>query len=170
MLRPRRPLETVPFFSIMQAPVVPSVIRLTASGDLSLLEENLVIDVKSGWFIDTKSTGKLPTYYYGENRNLSTDLGRCSDLRRLYGIRRGVGVVAEDEKEKTIHIAVYVPWRRWGSSGPLLYLKSTKLPFLIYARWRNFELYRGELQNNTLSEELSVLLLSKESLWTNSSK
>lgn len=162
--------------SIMQSPVVPSIFRLTASGDLYLFEENLVVDVKNGWLIKTKNFGKLPTYYYRDGghddrhiSSLSKDLAKCSDLHKLYGIRKGIGVVAED-REETIHFAVYVPWRRWRISGPLLYLKSTKLPFLIYLHRRNFELYTGKLRKDTLSVKLNALLLSKKDSWIDCSK
>ena len=115
-------------FSIMQSPIIPSYVRPgTSSGDLYLFEENLVVDVKSGR-LDGK-TG-LPTYYYGKNANLSKDLKRISDMHRLYGIRKGIGVVAEDEEY--IHLAIYVPWRRWRREEPLLCLKSPKLPLLVY--------------------------------------
>jgi hypothetical protein len=51
-------------------------------------------------------------------------------MHRLYGIRKGIGVVAEDEDY--IYLAIYVPWRYWRVQGPLLQLKSLKLPFAIY--------------------------------------
>ena len=115
-------------FSIMQSPMIPSHIRPgLASGDFYLFEEDLVVDVKSGQL--DKETG-LPTYYYSRKSNLSSDLGKISDIHKLYGIRKGIGVVAEDEKY--IYLAVYVPWRRWRVQGPLLRLKSPKLPLLIY--------------------------------------
>jgi len=108
-------------FAIMQAPITPSYIKPgAASGDLYLFEENLVVDVKRGW-VDSE-TG-YPTYYYGE-KGLSHDLKSISDLHALYGIRKGIGVVAEDED--SIYFAVYVPWRRWQRDGPLLFLKSVK--------------------------------------------
>lgn len=51
-------------FSLMQAPITPSYIRPGASsGDLYLFEENIIVDVKSGW-LDGET--KLPTYYYGK--------------------------------------------------------------------------------------------------------
>jgi hypothetical protein len=110
-------------FSIMQAPITPSYIRPGAtSGDLFLFEENLVVDVKGGWL--HKKTG------YPERRDLSRDLKNVSNMHTLYGIRKGIGVVAEDEKH--IYLAIYVPWRRWRTQGPLLLLKSLKLPLLIY--------------------------------------
>lgn len=156
-------------FSIMQAPVVPSVVRLTASGDLYLFEENLVIDVKGGWLVEEEGIGKLPTYYYGKGRNLSSDLGKCSDLHRLYGIRKGVGVVAEEEE--AIHLSVYVPWRRWRADGPLLYLTSAKLPFLTYIHRANFETYKGSIRGGTLAVELEALMLfEREGPWTDGSK
>jgi len=115
-------------FSIMQSPITPSYIRPGASsGDLYLFEENLVVDVKSGR-LDRKT--ELPTYYYGREANLSVDLGKVSDLHNLYGIRKGIGVVADEGEH--IHFAVYVPWRRWRVEGPLLHLRSLKLPLLVY--------------------------------------
>jgi hypothetical protein len=62
-------------FSIMQSPITPSYVRPgSASGDLYLFEENLVVDVKTGW-LDSR-TG-LPTYCYGKGCkkvSLSKDL------------------------------------------------------------------------------------------------
>jgi hypothetical protein len=114
-------------FSIMQAPITPSYIRPGAtSGDLFLFEENLVVDVKGGWL--HKRTG-YPVYMH-KRRDLSHDLKNVSDMHTLYGIRKGIGVVAEDGKH--IYLAIYVPWRRWRIQGPLLLLKSLKLPLLIY--------------------------------------
>jgi len=103
-------------FSIMQAPITPSYMGPgTASGDLYLFEENLVVDVKTGW-LDGK-TG-LPTYRYDKREkderkevSLSRDLKNISDMHKLYGIRKGVGVVAEDGDY--IYLAIYVPWRIW---------------------------------------------------------
>ena len=117
-------------FSIMQAPITPSYMGPgSASGDLYLFEENLVVDVKTGW-LDGK-TG-LPTYCYSKDckKGLSGDLKDISDMHKLYGIRKGIGVVAEDRDY--IYLAIYVPWRRWRVQGPLLLLKSAKLPFIIY--------------------------------------
>jgi hypothetical protein len=117
-------------FSIMQAPITPSYMGPgTASGDLYLFEENLVVDVKTGW-LDGK-TG-LPTYCYGKDcgKGLSGDLKNISDMHKLYGIRKGIGVIAEDGDY--IYLAIYVPWRIWRIQGPLLQLKSAKLPFIIY--------------------------------------
>ncbi len=115
-------------FSIMQAPIIPSYIRPgSASGDLYLFEENLVIDIKTGQ-LDEET--KLPIYYY--KGGLSKDLRKISNMRNLYGIRKGIGVVAEDEDKDYIYLAIYVPWRYWRVQGPLLLLKSLKLPFIIY--------------------------------------
>lgn len=114
-------------FSIMQSPITPSYIRPGASsGDLYLFEENLIVDVKSGQ-LDGK---ELPTYYHGREANLSADLKKASNMRNLYGIRKGIGVVADEGGY--IHLAVYVPWKRWMVEGPLLHLKSLKLPLLAY--------------------------------------
>jgi len=113
-------------FSIMQAPITPSYMGPgTASGDLYLFEENLVVDVKTGR-LDGK-TG-LPTYCYGKNcrKGLSGDLKNISDMHRLYGIRKGIGVIAENGDY--IYLAIYVPWRNWRIQGPLLQLKSAKPP------------------------------------------
>jgi hypothetical protein len=113
-------------FSIMQAPITPSYIRPgSASGDLYLFEENLVIDIKTGQL--ARKT-KLPTYYY--KGGLSKDLRNIGNMRNLYGIRKGIGVIAEDKDY--IYPAIYVPWRYWRVQGPLLLLKSLKLPFTIY--------------------------------------
>jgi len=145
-------------FSLMQAPITPSYIRPGASsGDLYLFEENLVVDVKGG-HLDSK-TG-LPTYYYKDS-NLSQDLKKISDLRYLYGIRKGIGVVAEDEDY--IHLAVYVPWRRWRVDGPLLYLKSAKLPLLVYMqrfRDRGIEPHKAHIQGNKLGIYVEAYVLS----------
>jgi hypothetical protein len=112
----------------MQAPIIPSYIRPgSASGDLYLFEENLVIDIKTGQ-LDEET--KLPIYYY--KGGLSKDLRKISNMRNLYGIRKGIGVVAEDEDKDYIYLAIYVPWRYWRVQGPLLLLKSLKLPFIIY--------------------------------------
>ncbi|RLG79762.1 MAG: hypothetical protein DRO13_05305 [Thermoprotei archaeon] len=142
----------------MQAPITPSYIRPGASsGDLYLFEENLVVDVKGG-HLDSK-TG-LPTYYYKDS-NLSQDLKKISDLRYLYGIRKGIGVVAEDEDY--IHLAVYVPWRRWRVDGPLLYLKSAKLPLLVYMqrfRDRGIEPHKAHIQGNKLGIYVEAYVLS----------
>jgi len=117
-------------FSIMQSPVTPSYVRPGASsGDLYLFEENLVVDVKSGQ-LDGNGETELPTYYRRGRFGLPEDLEKISNMRRLYGIRKGIGVVAD--KGGYIHLAVYVPWRRWIVEGPLLYLKSLKLPLLVY--------------------------------------
>ena len=126
-------------FSIMQAPITPLYMGpSSASGDLYLFEENLVVDVKTGW-LDGK-TG-LPTYCYGEGcmKGLSRDLKDISNMRKLYGIRKGIGVIAEDGDY--IYLAIYVPWRIWRIQGPLLLLKSAKPPFIIYMN--NIE-YTGE--------------------------
>jgi hypothetical protein len=126
-------------FSIMQAPITPLYMGPgTASGDLYLFEENLVVDVKTGW-LDEK-TG-LPTYCYGKDcrKGLSGDLKNISDMHKLYGIRKGIGVIAEDGDY--IYLAIYVPWRIWRIQGPLLQLKSAKPPFIIYMN--NIE-YSGE--------------------------
>jgi len=111
-------------FSIMQSPIIPSHIRPgRASGDLYLFEENLVVDIKTSNAIEDG----FPTYYIGE-RNLRTDLKEIGELRYLYGIRKGIGVVADDGV--FIRLAVYVPWR--GTKSPLLDLSSPRLPLLIY--------------------------------------
>jgi hypothetical protein len=126
-------------FSIMQAPITPSYMGPgTASGDLYLFEENLVVDVKTGR-LDGK-TG-LPTYCYGKDykKGLSGDLKNISDMHKLYGIRKGIGVVADEGDY--IYLAIYVPWRIWRLHGPLLRLKSAKLPFIVYMN--NIE-YTGE--------------------------
>ena len=117
-------------FSIMQAPITPLYMGpSSASGDLYLFEENLVVDVKTGW-LDRK-TG-LPTYRYDKRKKvgLSRDLKNISDMHKLYGIRKGIGVVAEEGDY--IYLAIYVPWRIWRIQGPLLQLKSAKLLFIIY--------------------------------------
>ena len=116
-------------FSIMQAPITPSFIgSWPASGDLYLFEENLVVDVKSGWL--DKET-KLPIYKYEKpHEDLPGDLENIRDMGRLHGIRKGIGVLAEDKGY--FYLAIYVPWRNWRTQGPLLQLKSAKLPFIIY--------------------------------------
>ncbi len=145
-------------FSLMQAPITPSYIRPGASsGDLYLFEENLVVDVKGG-HLDSK-TG-LPVYYYKDS-NLSQDLKKISNLHYLYGIRKGIGVVAEDENY--IHLAVYVPWRRWRVDGPLLYLKSIKLPLLVYMqrfRDRGIEPHKAHIQGDKLGIYIEAYVLS----------
>jgi len=111
-------------FSIMQSPIIPSHIRPgRASGDLYLFEENLVVDVKTSNAIEDG----FPTYYIGR-RNLRTDLDGIGRLQHLYGIRKGIGVVADDGV--FIRLAVYVPWRDIRS--PLLDLSSPRLPLVIY--------------------------------------
>ncbi len=146
-------------FSLMQAPITPSYIRPGASsGDLYLFEENLVVDVKRG-YLDSK-TG-LPTYYYNRDDNLPKDLKKISNLRYLYGIRKGIGVVAEDENY--IHLAIYVPWRRWGVENPLLYLKSIKLPLLVYMqrfRDRGIEPHKARIQGDKLSIYVEAYMLT----------
>jgi hypothetical protein len=136
-------------FSIMQAPITPSYIRPGAtSGDLFLFEENLVVDVKGGWL--DRETG-YPVYMY-KRRGLSHDLKNVSDMHTLYGIRKGIGVVAEDGKH--IYLAVHVPWRRWQIQGPLLLLKSLKLPLLIYMNNvsdRGVELPKAIIKDGRLS-------------------
>ncbi len=110
-------------FSIMQAPITPSHIRPgIASGDLYLFEENLVIDVMRGHFLGGEQ--KIPSA-----GNLREEVEKIIEGSRwLFGIRKGIGVVLEEEDY--IHLAVYVPWR--DLSSPLVHLKSLKLPFLIY--------------------------------------
>ncbi|MEM4561374.1 MAG: hypothetical protein QW123_00640 [Desulfurococcaceae archaeon] len=156
-------------FSIMQAPLVPSIIRKTASGDIYLFEENLVVDVKMG------ELGKdgLPTYYRkheGRKRTLYSDLNKCKRLDWLYGIRKGIGVVAEERKD-IFHFAVYVPWR--GPRNPLIHLKSAKLPFLLYIHRKNLQMYIGSVQGNKLTVELEAIAFTKKrrgtSHWINSS-
>jgi hypothetical protein len=111
-------------FSIMQSPIIPSHIRPgRASGDLYLFEENLVVDIKTSNAIEDG----FPTYYIGR-RNLRTDLDGIGRLQHLYGIRKGIGVVADDGV--FIRLVVYVPWRDIRS--PLLDLSSPKLPLVIY--------------------------------------
>jgi len=111
-------------FSIMQSPIIPSHIRPgRASGDLYLFEENLVVDIKTSNAIEDG----FPTYYIGR-RNLREDLKGIGELRYLYGIRKGIGVVADDGV--FIRLVVYVPWRDIRS--PLLDLSSPKLPLVIY--------------------------------------
>jgi len=120
-------------FSIMQAPVIPSYVKSgIASGDLYIFEENLIVDIKKGEIGSRKHSA--PTYYYGKNNNLLSDLKRVSNIRHLYGIRKGIGVVAED-RYGDIHLAIYVPWR----DGPLLHMKSTKLPLFIYMNRIGFD-------------------------------
>jgi len=114
-------------FSIMQSPIIPSHIRPgVTSGDVYLFEENLVVDVKSSNSID-EETG-LPTYYYGKKTNLRKDLNKIGSSRKLYGIRKGIGVVSDEGA--VIRLAVYVPWR--SPMKPLLYLESPKPPLFIY--------------------------------------
>jgi hypothetical protein len=111
-------------FSIMQSPIIPSHIRPgRASGDLYLFEENLVVDIKTSNAIEDG----FPTYYIGR-RNLRDDLNGIGRLQHLYGIRKGIGVVADDGV--FIRLAVYVPWRDIRS--PLLDLSSPRLPLVIY--------------------------------------
>jgi hypothetical protein len=111
-------------FSIMQSPIIPSHIRPgRASGDLYLFEENLVVDIKTSNAIEDG----FPTYYIG-SRNLRKDLKGIGELRHLYGIRKGIGVVADDGV--FIRLVVYVPWR--DIKSPLLDLSSPKLPLVIY--------------------------------------
>jgi hypothetical protein len=111
-------------FSIMQSPIIPSHIRPgRASGDLYLFEENLVVDIKTSNAIEDG----FPTYYIGR-RNLRDDLDGIGRLQHLYGIRKGIGVVADDGI--FIRLAVYVPWR--DIKSPLLDLSSPRLPLLIY--------------------------------------
>ena len=116
-------------FSIMQAPITPLFAESWhASGDLYLFEENLVVDVKSGRL--DKETG-LPTYKYGEpNRDLPRGLEEIRDMSKLHGVRKGIGVLAEHKGY--FYLAIYVPWRDWRTQGPILQLKSAKLPFIIY--------------------------------------
>ena len=146
-------------FSIMQAPITPSYIRPGASsGDLYLFEENLVIDVKKGWL----KNNAYPTYYYGKDNNLSVDLKKISDLHFLYGIRKGLGVIAEDEE--CVHLAIYVPWRRWRLEGPLIYLKSVKLPLLLYMHRigdRGIKLHEAFLHNNELTVYINLYQLDR---------
>jgi len=145
-------------FSLMQAPITPSYIRPGASsGDLYLFEENLVVDVKRGYL--GSKTG-LPVYFY-KGRNLSQDLKKISKLHYLYGIRKGIGVVAEDENY--IYLAVYVPWRNWRVEGPLLYLRSTKLPLLVYMqRFKDggIEPHKARIQGSKLGIYIEAYVLS----------
>ncbi len=143
-------------FSIMQAPITPSHIRPGASsGDLYLFEENLVVDIEGGW-IDSKT--KLPT-----KENLSAHLRKISNLHYLYGIRKGIGVIADEDKY--IHLAIYVPWRLSREQGPLLYLKSVKPPLLVYANKftdRGVELHEAWIKGDELTALVDAYLLDDE--------
>jgi len=111
-------------FSIMQSPIIPSHVRPgKASGDIYLFEENLVVDIKTS---NTTKYG-LPVYF-GKKRSINTDRKGISNLQYLYGIRKGIGVVADDGV--FIRLVVYVPWR--DIRDPLLDLSSPRLPLLIY--------------------------------------
>jgi len=104
--------------SIMQAPLTPSpIIPGAPSGDLYLFEENIIVDVKGERLRNP--------------RELMRALKRGSDLERLYGIRKGVGVVYEENGGgcRGIVFEVYVPWR---GMSPLLRLCSAKPPVLLY--------------------------------------
>jgi len=119
--------------ALMQAPITPWPFIGAVSGDVYLFDENLIIDIKSGWLNEEG----LPTYYIrrgGKTLSLKTDLRKISDMERLYGVRKGIGVVAQDGKMK-IHLAIYVPWK--GPTSPLLHLTSIKPPILFMAH-RNF--------------------------------
>ncbi len=139
-------------FSLMQAPITPSYIRPGASsGDLYLFEENLIVDVKGSWF-DKES--RLP-----RKRNLFKDLQNISLLRYLYGLRKGIGVVAEDGNY--IHLAVYVPWR--GVNDPLLSRASVKLPLLVYMqrfRDKGIEPHKACIQGNKLGIYVEAYMLT----------
>jgi hypothetical protein len=77
-------------FSIMRAPITPLYVGpSSASGDFYLFEENLVVDVKTGWL--DGGTG-LPTYCYDKCKEgrLSRDLRNISDMHKLYGIRKAL--------------------------------------------------------------------------------
>ncbi len=152
-------------FSIMQAPITPSHIRPGASsGDLYLFEENLVVDIKGGQ-IDPKI--KLPTYYKRKKKSgkeekwsLSNDLKKISDLHHLYGIRKGIGVVADDGSY--IHLAIYVPWRLSREQGSLLYLKSVKLPLLVYVNkftGQGVELHEAKIRGNKLTAVVDAYMV-----------
>jgi hypothetical protein len=135
-------------FSIMQSPIIPSYIRPgVTSGDVYLFEENLVVDVKSSNRVD-RETG-LPTYYHRKTRtSLAGDLRNIGRSSRLYGIRKGIGVVSDDGV--VIRLAVYVPWR--GPKKPLLYLESPRLPLFIYVNnigKRGVDPHRLEIRGDT---------------------
>jgi len=126
--------------SIMQAPMTPSpIIPGASSGDLYLFEENIIVNVKNP-------------------REWWKALGRSSNLKSLYGIRKGIGVVDEKNRGggKSIVFKVYVPWRR----SPLLDLSSVKPPVLLYP----LLIERGEFKLPTLKAggevELELLVLS----------
>ena len=96
----------------------------------------------------------IPTYYHKE-KGLSGDLKKISDLHYLYGIRKGIGIVTEDNTY--IHFAVYVPWRKWQREEPLLYLKSVKLPMLIFmSKFRGgfIEPHKAVVKDNGISLEI----------------
>ncbi|WP_048162789.1 hypothetical protein [Thermogladius calderae] len=148
-------------FSIMQAPIVPSHVRPgLSSGDIYLFEENLVVDIKGGW-IDSKT--KQPTYYYNSKYNLSMELKRIADLHYLYGIRKAIGVVADEEKH--IHLAIYVPWRLSREEGSLLHLKSIKPPLLVYMNKstdKGIEPHKAEIKGGELTVSIDAYLLDNE--------
>jgi len=95
-------------------------------------------------------------------RELMRTLKRSSDLERLYGIRKGVGVVYEENGGgcRGIVFEVYVPWR---GMSPLLRLCSAKPPVLLYP----LSIERGEFKLPKLKAEgeveLELLALSKNS-------
>jgi len=135
--------------SIMQAPMTPSpIIPGALSGDLYLFEENIIVDVK-GERLKNQS-------------ELMRALKKSSNLERLYGIRKGVGVVYEESscECKGIVFKVYVPRRGYGT--PLLSLNSVKPPVLLYP----LLIERGEFKLPKLKAEdggeveLELLVLS----------
>jgi len=155
-------------FSIMQAPIIPSHVKSgIASGDVYIFDENLIVDIKKGEISGRKNSA--PTYYYsGKNNskkiksNLLSNLRRISDIRYLYGIRKGIGVVAED-RYGDIHLAIYVPWR----DGPLLHMKSIKLPLFIYMNRIGFDGIKPHdavIKDNSVSITIEAYQLGNKSL------
>jgi len=135
--------------SIMQAPMTPSpIIPGALSGDLYLFEENIIVDVK-GERLRNQS-------------ELMRALKKSNNLERLYGIRKGVGVVYEENGDECrgIVFKVYVPRRGYGT--PLLSLNSVKPPVLLYP----LLIERGEFKLPKLKAEdggeveLELLVLS----------
>ncbi|MGC8988423.1 hypothetical protein [Infirmifilum sp.] len=143
-----------PFLPFSITPIVPSHVRPgLSSGDIYLFEENLVVDIKGGW-IDSKT--KQPN-----SKDLSMELKRIADLHYLYGIRKAIGVVADEEKH--IHLAIYVPWRL--EEGPLLHLKSIKPPLLVYMNKstdKGIEPHKAEIKGGELTVSIDAYLLDNE--------
>jgi len=148
-------------FSIMQAPIIPSHAKSgIASGDLYIFDENLIVDIKKGEISGRKNSA--PTYFYSRKNNLLSNLRRISNIRYLYGIRKGIGVVAED-RYGDIHLAIYVPWR----DRPLLHMKSTKLPLFIYMNRIGFDgikRHDAVIKDNSLSITIEAYQLGNMSL------